>query len=248
MSRSDPYTLFARVYDLPDHQEITRAFLKRAWPEIQRREKGTWVLDLACGTGLAASLMEKRGVPVLGVDRSRPMLRIARQRCGPGVRLVEQDLMRFRARERCSVATSCGDVMNHFPTVADLERVFQNVHRNLTEGGVLMFDSIRRFCYEHYWKDSTYHLEGDTGDVTMECDWDPSSQTATCRMIGYARNRTGTYSKFETTLVEYFHKRKAIAGALERAGFVVESEKWSPWDDQHREPDYDRLFWTARKA
>ena len=253
MARVDPYEQIAAVYDQPDHIEITRAFLARAKAEIAARPKGSWVLDLACGTGVMAELLARRGINVVGVDRSKPMLAIARRRCRTpgrrGPRFVEGDLVSFSVSEPCAVATSCGDVMNHLPSAAVLRRVFTRVHDQLEPGGVLMFDTIRRYCYEQYWTAQTYHLEGPAGDLTMECDFDPKRGIATANMICYAKNRNGSYSKSETPLVEYLHTTATLRKALRDAGFRhIEPELWSPWPDQHLEPEMDRYFWTARKA
>lgn len=250
MARVDPYEQIAAVYDQPDHIEITRAFLARAKGEIAARPRGSWVLDLACGTGVMAELLSKRGIKVVGVDRSKPMLAIARRRCaGRASRFVEGDLTSFSVREPCAVATSCGDVMNHLPSAAVLRRVFERVHDQLEPGGVLMFDTIRRYCYEQYWTAQTYHLEGPAGDLTMECDFDAKRGIATANMICYAKNRNGSYTKSETPLVEYLHTTDTLRKALRDAGFRdVDPELWSPWPDQHLEPEMDRYFWTARKA
>ena len=249
MGRLDPYAKFAAVYDQPEHMEITRAFLARAQPEIAARPKGTWVLDLACGTGVMAELLTKRRVPVVGVDRSKPMLAIARRRCGKRrSRFLLGDLATFSVREACSVATSCGDVMNHLPSAAVLRRVFKRVYTQLQPGGVLMFETTRRYCYAQYWTNQTYHLESPGGDLTMECDWDPKRGIATANMICYAKNKNGSYSKTETPLVEYLHTTPTLKKALRDSGFrSIDAELWSPWPDQHLEPEMDRYFWTARK-
>lgn len=246
---ADPYVLFSRVYDLPDHEEITRAFLKRAMPIFRARPRGTPVLDLACGTGLMAELLAPRRIRVVGVDRSREMLDIARERDVPRARWIEGDLRNFDPGEPCSVATACGDILNHFPSVESLAPILRHAHTVLEPRGTLLVETTRRFCYEHYWNDRTYHIEGERGDVAMECEWDPKTEQARVRMVGYARNADETYSKFETSLTEYYHDESELEDAFLEAGFAtVESELWSPWDDQHLEPDMDRTFWTATKA
>ena len=52
----------------------------------------------------------------------------------------------------------------------------------------------------------------------------------------------------ETVLKEYLHSYATLRTELKKAGFSrIRAEKWSPWPDQHLEPEMDRLFWTARK-
>lgn len=249
MSQSDPYARFARVYDQPEHEMVTRSFLERARPIIARRAPDSWVLDLACGTGVLASILSKQKVPVVGVDRARAMLKIARERCrNQRVRFVEADLATFSVREPCSVATATGDIVNHLPSAAVLRRIFRRVHQQLEPGGVLLFESLRRFCFEAYWTDKTYLYEGPDGDVVMECDWDPERLVGDVRMVCYAKDGRGGYEKVETRLKEYLHSYATIRTELKRAGFSrIRAEKWSPWPDQHLEPELDRLFWMASK-
>ena len=106
------------------------------------RPRGTWVLDLACGTGLVTERLGRARIPVIGVDSSREMLAIARRRCrglDGRVRFRRADLASFRVREPCSVAAASGDVFNHMLTRAPLVRILRRVRENLMPGGVLVF-------------------------------------------------------------------------------------------------------------
>ena len=248
MSRT--YDLLARVYDTPDHLEVTHAFHAAIQPLVRARSKGSWVLDVACGTGVLAERLGRARVPVVGVDGSREMLAVARKRCRPfgrRVQLRRGDLARFRVPERCSVATASGDVFNHMLTRAPLVRCLRQVRRNLEPGGALVFDALNRFCYEHYWDDRDYFMEGEGGDIAMSCEWDAARRLASVRMVGYAKLGRGRYEKFETELVERYHTDGEFRSALREAGFErIRREPWSPWSDQHLEPALDRNLWTAR--
>ena len=247
MSRT--YDLLARVYDTPDHLEVTRSFGAAIRPWVRARPRGSWVLDLACGTGVLAEQLARARVPVIGVDGSREMLAVARQRCGAlgrRVRFVRADLARFRVREPCGVASACGDVFNHVHRRAPLVRILRRVRESLLPGGVLVFEASNRFCYEHYWNGHDYFMEGEGGDLAMSCEWDGRRRLATVRMVGYARLGGGRYQKVETTLVERYHTEAELRGALAAAGFErIRCEPWSPWPDQHREPAIARSLWRA---
>jgi SAM-dependent methyltransferase len=214
------------------------------------RPRGTWVLDLACGTGVLARKLAGSGIPVVGVDSSREMLAIAKRRCrgvAGRVRFQRANLMNFRVREPCAVATACGDVMNHMLTRAPLVRILRRARQNLLPGGVLVFEAHNRFCYEHYWNGHDYVMEGAGGDLAMCCEWDASRRLATVRMIGYVRTRARCWERVETTLVERYHSDAELRSALREAGFEkIRREPWSPWPDQHLEPGIDRNLWTAR--
>ena len=244
------YDLLARVYDTPDHLEIAAAFHAAVRPIARARPRGTWVLDLACGTGALAEKLGRAQIPVIGVDSSREMLAIAKRRCravADRVRFQRANLATFRVREPCAVATACGDVMNHMLTRAVLVKILRRARANLLPGGVLVFEAHNRFCYERYWNGHDYLMEGPGGDLAMCCEWDARRRRATARMIGYARTGAHRWERVETTLVERYHSDAELRSALRAAGFEkIRHEPWSPWDDQHREAAIDRNLWTAR--
>ena len=216
---------------------------------VRRRPRGSWVLDVACGTGVLAERLGRARVPVVGVDSSREMLAIARERCralSAQVRFRRAELATFRVREPCAVATASGDVFNHMLTGAALVRVLRQVRRNLLPGGVLVFEAHNRFCYEHYWDGHDYFMEGEGGDLAMCCEWDARRRLATARLVGFAKLGPRRYERVETTLVERYHSDAELRSALAAAGYRrVRREPWSPWPDQHREPAIDRNLWTA---
>ena len=250
MAKNDFYADLAAVYDQRDHTRIVRALERRLWPFVRRRPAGTCVLDLGCGTGLLADWLAAKGCPVVGVDLEPRMLAIARRRCRRhGARAAFQagDLTTFRVRQTCSVAAAAGEVINHLPSLATVRRALRNVHHNLQPGGVLMFDSLRRFCYEHYWAEQTYHMEGEGGDLVLECDWDPRRRAATAWLVGYVKEPDGRYRKIESELRERYYTDGELRDALRRAGFKqIRRQLWSAWEDQHLQPDIDRNLWTAR--
>ena len=244
------YDKLAGVYEHRDHLDVARAFFARLSGELDALEEGAPVLDLACGSGVLSELVLARGLRVLGVDLSKPMLARARKRCarfGRRARFLRGDLRRFRAPRPAACAAASGDIVNHLPR-RSLRPVFRNVGRNLRAGGFLAFEAHRRFCYEEYWSERTYHMETEGGDLVMECDWDGERELATARMIGYLRERGGSYRKVEATLREHYHPERELRAALREAGFKgIRHEPWSPWSDQHLEPDIDRTWWIARR-
>lgn len=243
------YDLLARVYDQPDHLEMTASFHAALRPIARARPRGSWVLDIACGTGVLAEKLGRARVPVVGVDGSREMLAIARRRCRrlrDRVRFRHADLGSFRVSEPCSVASASGDVFNHVLQYEPLVRIFRRIRENLLPGGVLVFEAPNRFCYEQYWSGHDYFMEGEGGDLAMSCEWDPGRRLATVRMVGYARLGRGRYEKFEATLVERHHADGELRQALRAAGFRrIRREPWSGFSDQHLEPALDRNLWFA---
>jgi ubiquinone/menaquinone biosynthesis C-methylase UbiE len=81
--------LAARLYD-PLLEPLVGGF-RRAGLEVAPLEPGSRVLDVGCGTGAHLALYAARGAEVTGVDTSTAMLKEARRRLGPEVRLVQAE-------------------------------------------------------------------------------------------------------------------------------------------------------------
>jgi SAM-dependent methyltransferase len=242
------YDALGSVYDQAPHLEVCEGFYRSIRP-LLRDLVGRTVFDLGCGTGFLAERLAAQGCKVVGVDQSRRMLRVARERCrrvGARVRFVRADLRAFRCRPWASAAFASGEVINHIASESQLAAVFANVSAHLERGGCLVFDTLSRWCYETYWANQTYAFQGVNGELWMECDWDPAARVGSARTVAYERHGRSTYRRRESMIRERFFDARTIHQLLKRAGFSkVNRAPWSPWLDQHEEESLDRLLWTA---
>jgi ubiquinone/menaquinone biosynthesis C-methylase UbiE len=250
-SSTDPYKGLSSVYDQDSHEEVSAAFLKAIRPMLRAMPTSATVLDLGCATGMLTTRIAATGRSVIGVDRSRTMLQLARRRCavhGSLVRFVAADFTALPQLPRCGLAVACCDVVNHIPSRTLLSRVFREAYRNLEDGASLVFDALQRSCFERYWVDQTYYMEADTGDVVMECDWNPKRGMGTVRMTVFKKSARGTYAKRVVHLHEYLYEPAFVQRALRSAGFSrVRGTEWSPCSDQKREGAMDRMLWVAER-
>ena len=142
--RSDPgYVRHLFDQFAPDYDRRMRDELRYRAPEILRDlaqvvlpEGRVGVIDLGCGTGLAAPAFRPLASRLTGIDLSPGMLAAARAG-GLYDQLVEADLEDWleAAGERFALAVAA-DV---FVYLGDLARVLRGVHRVLEPGGALLF-------------------------------------------------------------------------------------------------------------
>jgi SAM-dependent methyltransferase len=131
------YDIFGKFYDavMGDRAEATerlRGFIRRANPKANN------VLELACGTGSVLKHLSKH-YDVWGLDLSKQMLSIARKKLPPA-RLSRQNMVTFHLRQKFDAICCVFDSLNHIASFTQWKRLFANVHRHLSAGGVFIFD------------------------------------------------------------------------------------------------------------
>lgn len=96
------------------------------------------LLEIACGTGgLLGRLSES--YDVTGLDRSRPMLTIARKRL-PHIPLLRHDMTSFRIVRQFDAIVCAFDSINHLHRFSNWQKTFRCVAAHLKAGGVFVFD------------------------------------------------------------------------------------------------------------
>jgi ubiquinone/menaquinone biosynthesis C-methylase UbiE len=140
MTKEQLYNNFARYYDRIyeklDHEKEVE-FVKWAVCKHKNSESNE-LLDIACGTGRHAIFL-KNDFEILGVDISREMLKIAREKV-PDVEFVSGDMKKLDLRRKFDVIICMFSAMNYNTTLEELERTLTNFHDHLKDGGVLVFD------------------------------------------------------------------------------------------------------------
>ena len=145
---SDPFgPKYAAVYDLvyrSKNYERECDSLVRLFGRHSPRPV-TSVLDLGCGTGSHALPLARRGYRVTGVDRSEPMLEVARAKArelpsGTVLDFLAGDVREFRAAAPVDAVIMMFAVLGYQVTDADLASALTTVRANLVAGGLFVFD------------------------------------------------------------------------------------------------------------
>jgi len=135
-------SLFCRLYNEFGWNEYPRVFAGQLLQWLANRGASVGsALDLGCGTGVLCEALHAAGIDTLGVDLSREMIDIARQR-SPGLRYAVADIVDMPDMGRFDLATCTGDAINHISSLSDVGRMFGNVHAALNPGGYFVFDLL----------------------------------------------------------------------------------------------------------
>jgi SAM-dependent methyltransferase len=129
----------ARVYDAlcaqKDYRRATRVLekvVRRVAPDARS------LLDVGCGTGRHLEHLRDR-FEVEGLDMSRNMLAIARERC-PGVRFHQNTLLDFDLDRRFDVVTCLFGSIGYAKTLPGLRKAVRCMADHLRPGGVLVVE------------------------------------------------------------------------------------------------------------
>jgi ubiquinone/menaquinone biosynthesis C-methylase UbiE len=138
---------YAAFYDWENARTLARRDVS-FWQRLAAAQAGP-VLELGCGTGRLAVPVARIGVPLVGIDRSAPMLARARQRLkraglASRARLVRGDIrtLPFRSRRGFCLVMAPYGMLQSLTREADLQASLASIRRVLRPGGLLGIDLV----------------------------------------------------------------------------------------------------------
>lgn len=136
------YEKIARLYDIMYNEKTGFDYLAQVqWVDNWRIKVGLppIVLDLACGTGKHLACFESLGYACFGIDASQAMLDIAAKRLTETQ--LEQGLFHnFELSAAVPLITCFFNALGYNRNLAELGRTLRNIHANLRDNGLLVFD------------------------------------------------------------------------------------------------------------
>jgi SAM-dependent methyltransferase len=157
------YSASATIYDA-----MVGLFAFEHWREnFERLEKRygfdiSCVADVACGSGLAAAYLARRGARVFACDLSLHMLREAAAKCsGSRVVFIKQDMRYLQLPGAASLINCATDAINHLLSEEDIRRALSSFHAALRPGGYAAFDMNTAWQLREGSDADTWEVEAD---------------------------------------------------------------------------------------
>lgn len=100
------------------------------------------ILDLGCGTGNYSNLMTKLGLEVVGVDRSRHMLSIAKKKFKNNhkINFFNSSIQNLNLKKEFDIVSALFHILSYQITPKDIRKFFLNSRNHLKKNGLLVFD------------------------------------------------------------------------------------------------------------
>ena len=225
---SAPYERYASIYDRIGQARFgqTMARLTLEWLQARDFEPDT-VLDLATGTGAAALIFAKMGIPTTGLDRSEEMLERARFQAASNKLSVEfllGEMQTFSLDEPVALVTSFYDSINYLLYDDDIRQTFRSVARALRPGGWFVFDVNTLSRYERSWNNSTEVAFKDDDTLAIYRSlFEPTSGISPLTLTVFERVdlQRNLWSRWDETHVERGYRLADIEAWLREIGFDV---------------------------
>lgn len=247
------YDAYAPIYDAIDQGAFARQLTARilaALPAPPAR-----ALDLACGTGAAALALAQAGARVVGVDRSPPMLALARARArdlGLPATFLAADIRRLpRAQDHTlapgsfDLATCLYDSLNYLTGDDDLGLALEGAARLLRPGGRIVFDLNTEHEFRSW--DENDQVVHDAGGILVynRLSYEPAARLAHGRIVWFVRE-IDRWWRGEESHVERAWSDAEVLGALAAAGLRLLARRTPLWEPAA--PDAPRIVYEAERV
>jgi ubiquinone/menaquinone biosynthesis C-methylase UbiE len=115
--------------------------------------KGKNILEIGIGTGTLANLLKKKGFRIVGIDISKPMLKIAKRKLkDTNIKLINKNILNFRSKSKFDSIISQASVFvvinskegkvveSYLSKKQDIKMAARNIFQLLDEKGRFIFD------------------------------------------------------------------------------------------------------------
>jgi len=234
---------YAAFYDWENARTLGRRDVA-FWRDLAAREKGP-VLELGCGTGRLLVPIARSGQPIVGLDRSGPMLaravtrirRLARDR-RPAIVRGDIRYLPFRPRSFGMVMAPYG-MLQSLVSDSDLDAAIASVAKVLRPGGLFGIDLVPDLpAWDEYERKIRLRgrLANGAGITLVESVRQDRKRGLTIFDERFIERRGGKSVPREFSLTFRTLPIKDVAARLRRARFRIDAVLGGydnrPWDDR----------------
>lgn len=245
------YNNFAPFYDIFTYDVDYKRRAEHLLRIFEHHDKKpSLLLDFACGTGNFSVQFAKKGIEVIGVDRSDSMLCEAQEK---NIDLKKPVMYLCQSGEELDLygtvdgAVSCLDSLNHITDCEGFKKTVENISLFLEKGRLFVFDMNTVYKHKEVLAESSYRMK----KKGVECVWSNRllNDGVSVEITLTFTYKTGFFKK--ETVSEQFCERayteNEIKTVLESAGFELEAVYGENTFSPPKE-DSQRNIYVARKV
>ena len=135
---ADYYDLIYREKDYKKEAEFISQVIKK-----YSTGKTETILSLGCGTASHDILLAKKGFKILGVDKSKKMIQLAKEKVkkeNTDIKFKVADITNFKVSEKFDFAMAMFNILGYMTENEQMERMLKNVFKFLKKDGLFVFD------------------------------------------------------------------------------------------------------------
>jgi ubiquinone/menaquinone biosynthesis C-methylase UbiE len=246
------------VPDWPGEIDFYRALAAKA-----RRDDGS-VLEIACGTGRVAIRLAQDGAKVVGLDLSRKMIEVAKQKSKElgNVRWFQGDMRAFRLEEKFNLALVPGHSFQNLNTPQDQVACLRCIKRHLNPTGLIVIHLDHMNAENVRWlgelcgakrgvfegaEEFKHQQTGRQTRASRAWSYEPSTQTAIVQTIWEEMDTDGqVVNRVEREPIRlHCVFRFEMEHLLTRAGFKIEAV-YGDFFGHELQDDSPSMIWVAR--
>ena len=175
------------------------------------------VVDIACGTGEITRRLSQDGYDMIGIDISKDMLNIARQKCDPDVLLLCQDMRQMDLYGTAKAMVCLCDGMNYLCRKEDLLQALQRVRLFMDHGGIFIFDMKTPYFYQDILGDRTITDNREDASYIWENFYDEDERINEYDLTLFIKEGE-LFRKFEETHYQRCYSLEEVKEAAKEAG------------------------------
>lgn len=207
---------------------------------------GGTALDVGCGTGRSLAALRLAGFAASGIDPSRGMMAIARQRLGDDIALEVGGLPDLPPGPAVDLVTAFNDIINCVPP-QHLEASIVALGARVAPGGMLLFDANAPLTFTNFFGKTFCRTAPDGRFLiweSVEDDADGGAR-AVLHVFRPDADAPGRWTRTRSDHAQYPHPDDRVRAALDAAGLelvLIQGQR----DDGPRDPHFDEAIHTKR--
>lgn len=193
-------------------------------------------LDLCCGTGVLCDYFYKNNIKTKGIDISKYMLQIAKNK-NNNIEFKNDNVLFYKDNEKYDLVTMTCDAINHLIEDGDLECLIKNVNKLLNENGYFIFD-----IYDKDKINFNKEIVSNRDNGIKVYYYITAKDSLINTNVVIKENDNFIY---ETNVIEKIYDLDYINNILEKNGFILMQAKDKILNEEQRFKD--KLYFICKK-